>query len=172
MKLLYFILVPLLCVFVSCNKEERQENQKLSEMQGEWRLNRITNLDDNSYQVSTALQSPMITISGTTLEWKENYYSGSTQIQINQERVGTGEFEWVEDEEGDGDWEEICETIYWTSFEFMYVRNNAESLILDPGKDSLQRSLYVSRIDFSNKNMIWEVAENGHNYEFHLSRKE
>lgn len=90
MKLLYFILVPLLCVFVSCNKEERQENQKLSEMQGEWRLNRITNLDDNSYQVSTALQSPMITISGTTLEWKENYYSGSTQIQINQERVGTG----------------------------------------------------------------------------------
>ena len=172
MKLLYLLIasLTLTTLLSSCNTKVQNESYFLGKMNGEWRLNRITNLDNNTYQVGLDLHLPTISIHKNTFDWEEEYYSGTSSIHISSHSIGTGEFEYLEDEEGNTTCEEIFETVYSTNLNFMYKRYNAESLILDPGKDSLSRSLIVTRIDLENSNMIWQVLENGTNFEFHFSK--
>ncbi|MCR9170968.1 MAG: hypothetical protein NXI10_00635 [bacterium] len=173
MKLFFFIItVSLGTVLVSCNQQEHQENAMLQQMSGKWRLNRITNLEDHSYEVSTNLYSPRITIEKTDLHWDETYYEGFSTINLKKKTVGTGEYEWVEDSEGNSCYVEIMETTYTTPIAFFYEAKSPESLQNDPDRDSSFRSITLSNIHFENTHMIWTGFENGIEYEYHFSKTE
>lgn len=159
----------------SCQTDEQNKQYFQGKMQGEWRLNSIQNTSDNTILYSSDFHYPRIEITNNRLDWNEDHYSGSTTFEIGHRQEGTGEYEPDPfcDEEEDGPCcdVEIMEDVYYTTIEFIYHRNNSASLIVDPGKDSLVRKLFVRNITIDNSyTMYWNVDENGESYLYHFSR--